>query len=80
MSQIRYAMKKRRSICFFYNKWLFNYYRNCDQIRKYSSKVSYQITLDGDENEHDKVRFVSKNKGSYREIVNNIKLLLKIII
>lgn len=46
-----------------------------DQIRKYSSKVSYQITLDGDENEHDKVRFVSKNKGSYREIVNNIKIV-----
>ena len=31
--------------------------------------------MDGDENEHDKVRFVSKNKGSYREIVNNIKIV-----
>lgn len=36
-----------------------------------------QITLDGYREEHDKVRYVSKTKGSYFEIVNNIKLLIQ---
>ena len=31
-----------------------------------------QITLDGNENEHDKVRFVHKKKGSYQTIIQNI--------
>ncbi len=35
-----------------------------------------QITLDGYREEHDKVRYVNKTKGSYFEIINNIKLLL----
>jgi uncharacterized protein len=34
-----------------------------------------QITLDGSKEEHDKVRFVSKKKGSYDIITKNIKLL-----
>lgn len=40
-------------------------------------KCSLQITLDGYREEHDKVRYVSKNKGSYIEIINNVKLLIK---
>lgn len=35
-----------------------------------------QITLDGFGEKHDEVRFVTKTKGSYVEIVNNIKLLI----
>jgi uncharacterized protein len=35
----------------------------------------FQITLDGDEQTHDTVRFVSKSRGSYRQILSNIKLL-----
>lgn len=34
-----------------------------------------QITLDGYKDFHDKVRFVSKTKGSYDEIIQNIKRL-----
>lgn len=34
----------------------------------------FQITLDGHRSRHDKVRFVSKKKGSYDQIVHNIKL------
>ena len=35
-----------------------------------------QITLDGYREEHDKVRYVSKTRGSYFEIIDNIKLLV----
>ncbi len=37
---------------------------------------SLQITLDGYGEKHDLVRFVSAKKGSYTEIINNIKLLI----
>lgn len=36
---------------------------------------SFQITLDGNQQHHDTVRFVSKTRGSYFEIVRNIILL-----
>ena len=36
-----------------------------------------QITLDGSEEDHDMIRYVSKSRGSYREIIQNIKLLLQ---
>jgi uncharacterized protein len=39
-------------------------------------KCSLQITLDGYKEEHDQVRFVNKQKGSYQEIINNIRLLV----
>lgn len=40
------------------------------------NKVTFlQITLDGYEEQHDKVRYISKNKGSYKKIVQNIVLL-----
>jgi uncharacterized protein len=35
----------------------------------------FQITLDGNKEEHDKVRYVSKTRGSFETIVKNIKLL-----
>ncbi|WP_175620882.1 radical SAM/SPASM domain-containing protein [Chryseobacterium schmidteae] len=37
-----------------------------------NNAIDYQITLDGDQVRHDNVRFVSKNKGSYHKIVENI--------
>ncbi|WP_346983913.1 radical SAM protein [Chryseobacterium sp. POE27] len=37
---------------------------------------SFQITLDGYREKHDEVRFVSAKKGSYHEIVKNIKRLI----
>jgi len=37
----------------------------------------FQITLDGHRERHNKVRFVNKERGSYDEIVSNIKLVLK---
>ncbi|MGA6119786.1 radical SAM protein [Sphingobacterium anhuiense] len=37
--------------------------------------TSFQITLDGGREEHNSVRFVNEKRGSYDEIVANIKLL-----
>ncbi|MCT2406848.1 radical SAM protein [Chryseobacterium antibioticum] len=37
----------------------------------------FQITLDGHRERHNQVRYVSKERGSYDEIVNNIKLCTK---
>lgn len=39
--------------------------------------TNFQITLDGDREEHNAVRFVNEKRGSYDEIVANIKLLCK---
>lgn len=36
-----------------------------------------QITLDGHRERHNKVRYISKEKGSYDEIIKNIKICLK---
>lgn len=46
---------------------------NCKQF----NTTNFQITLDGHRDRHNKVRFISKTKGSYDEIVSNIKLCLK---
>ncbi len=37
----------------------------------------FQITLDGHREKHDKVRFISKSRGSYDRIVSNIKKLVR---
>lgn len=42
---------------------------------KKTNTINFQITLDGHKDKHDKVRFISKKKGSYDKIVENIKLL-----
>lgn len=47
-----------------------------DYFENKNIKCSLQITLDGYKEEHDKVRFVSKTKGSYEEIIKNIRLLI----
>lgn len=47
-----------------------------DYFQSKNLKCSLQITLDGYKEEHDKVRYVSKSKGSYEEIISNIKLLI----
>lgn len=44
--------------------------------RKYNLSF-FQITLDGNRNRHNKVRFISEKRGSYDAIITNIKLLLK---
>lgn len=52
------------------NQEMIDYFKiyNVDQL---------QITLDGIQPLHDTIRFISKNKGSYTEIVQNIILLAK---
>ncbi len=47
-----------------------------NDCKKFGVKT-FQITLDGHRNRHNKVRFISDNKGSYDKIVFNIKLCLK---
>ena len=44
---------------------------------KEQSVEHLQITLDGCEEDHDLIRYVSKSRGSYKEIIRNIKLLLR---
>jgi len=44
------------------------------ELKKHKN-VSFQITLDGGEEEHNKVRFTGK-KGSYQQIIHNIKMIL----
>lgn len=47
-----------------------------EELCKYG-KPSFQITLDGDESSHNKVRFFKNNKGTYTIILHNIKYLLE---
>jgi uncharacterized protein len=37
----------------------------------------FQISFDGNREHHDMTRFISKNKGSYDEIIRNVKLLVR---
>jgi uncharacterized protein len=43
-------------------------------FKKYNLNF-FQITLDGNRDKHNKVRFVNEKRGSYDEIIQNIKLL-----
>lgn len=47
-----------------------------DYFTNKNIKCNLQITLDGYKEEHDKVRYVSATKGSYAEIIRNIRLLV----
>ena len=47
-----------------------------EACKKYNVNA-FQITLDGHKERHDKVRFVSEKRGSYDEIVKNIKMLVE---
>lgn len=42
-----------------------------------SFDVSFQITLDGDKERHDKTRFLKGGTGTFDKIISNIELLLK---
>jgi len=67
---------KDHHISFTTNGYLIN-----DDFIKYfldrNIKASLQITFDGYADQHDSVRFVSKSRGSYRQIVSNIRNLLQ---
>ena len=49
-----------------------------DSIIEFLSKYNcgFQITLDGNEEEHDKTRFHSNGRGTYRDIIGNIHKLI----
>jgi uncharacterized protein len=47
-----------------------------DSAKRYNLSF-FQITLDGDRDRHDKVRFISEGRGSYDAIVANIKLIIR---
>jgi uncharacterized protein len=47
-----------------------------DYFRNRNITCALQITLDGYKEEHDKVRYVTATKGSYDEIIKNIRLLI----
>jgi len=51
--------------------------KNIIFLKHKCKKVSFQITLDGGELEHDKVRFLTSKSGTYKRILQNIRLLLK---
>ncbi len=64
------------SVSFTTNGYLINDYF-IDFFKSHKITPALQITLDGYGKKHDEVRYVTKTKGSYVEIVNNIKVLLK---
>ena len=70
-----FIYKKIIGVHFTTNGYLIN-----EELIKYfvnlSIFTSFQITLDGNEEDHNKVRYVTKSKGSYREIINNVKKLI----
>ncbi len=47
-----------------------------DYFKKYNLG-HFQITLDGNRSVHDTVRYVSKSRGSYDDIIKNMKLLVR---
>lgn len=48
-----------------------------DRVQKFIEigMNNFQITLDGDKNTHDKIRFMKGKKGTFDQIINNINLL-----
>ena len=50
-----------------------------DKIKffKKHSVTDFQITLDGNKEFHNKVRYINSSKGSYEKIISNIKLLAR---
>lgn len=66
--------KKPLVISFTTNGFLIND-RMAEDFVKYGVR-SLQISFDGNKENHDQTRFVTKTKGSYDVIVNNLKLLV----
>jgi uncharacterized protein len=48
-----------------------------DYFKERNLTCMLQITLDGYKEKHDEVRYVNASKGSYTQIINNIRLLIK---
>ncbi|MEJ8769260.1 radical SAM/SPASM domain-containing protein [Prevotella sp. HCN-7019] len=46
-----------------------------EHLMEGKEQKSFQITLDGNKERHDKVRFSASGRGSYERIINNIKKL-----
>lgn len=47
-----------------------------DYFKERNITCALQITLDGYKEKHDEVRYVNANKGSYEQIIHNIRLLV----
>ena len=56
-------------------------YLNEDRIQQMKdwSFTSFQIPIDGNENRHNQIKFYANNKGTYKDIINNINLIVDII-
>jgi uncharacterized protein len=67
--------KKEYTVAFTTNGYLINK-DFIDYFKTNNIHPHLQITFDGYGEEHDQVRFVTKERGSYKEIVANIKELL----
>lgn len=74
-----YNETKRRDILLLLNFTTNGFLINDEMIRDFVKyKVNgFQITLDGNRDEHDQVRFVSKTKGSYDKIIENLKKIVR---
>ncbi|MDE6296174.1 MAG: radical SAM protein [Muribaculaceae bacterium] len=74
VQQLCKAHDVRLSIHFTSNGYLLN-----EEIISFLSnyRVSFQITLDGDREQHDKTRFSKGGGGSFDKIIENILLLVK---
>lgn len=51
--------------------------QNKIDFSKEHSLDGFQITLDGDKDQHDKIRFISEGRGSFDKIVDNIFLIAR---
>lgn len=53
------------------------FYINEERVKRFEEVGlnSFQITLDGNKEQHDKIRNTTEKKGSYDQIINNINLL-----
>lgn len=71
--------KMKKNNILFYSTFTSNGYLITEQMVKEFKKFgvsNLQITLDGNKERHNKVRYVSKSKGSYDKIIENIILCL----
>ncbi|WP_367867299.1 radical SAM protein [Pedobacter sp. WC2423] len=69
------SLNKRLEIAITSNGLLIN--ENVIEELKTYNIAGFQITLDGNKEKHDLVRFISKSKGSYEPIMQNIKNLAR---
>ena len=79
LTDYAYNLCKENNVTFSFGMTSNGYLLNASRIEKLTSYgiSSIQITLDGDRDTHNKVRFISAKMGSYDRIVNNVKELAK---